>query len=142
MNTDEISSQRYAALSLPPRRSAGNSVELNLYRDGGKEQHGRFRYQAPTTGLVQTGWPGDPKVSWTDRFDIAWTKIGDQGPLCLLLHGVPCNRAQWADVQRFLGRSYHQRNGLGSGKGAAGAELVWRNQIEAAVDDISGRQVL
>ena len=104
MNTDEISSQRYAALSLPPRRSAGNSVELNLYRDGGKEQHGRFRYQAPTTGLVQTGWPGDPKVSWTDRFDIAWTKIGDQGPLCLLLHGVPCNRAQWADVQRFLGR--------------------------------------
>ena len=98
------SAQCYTALSHPPRREAGNDVDLNLYRGAPAARYGRFAYQAPEPGLVQYDWPRAPRTAWTDDFDIAWTKVGDRGPLCLFLHGVPCNRAQWEEVQRFLGR--------------------------------------
>lgn len=104
MNEPNLSSRHYAALSQPPQRAAGNAVDLNLYRQVATEHYGRFTYAAPAEGLVQRGWPDAPKVEWTNQFDIAWTKHGDAGPLVLFLHGVPCNRAQWAEVQRFVGR--------------------------------------
>ncbi|MDE2149097.1 MAG: alpha/beta hydrolase [Gammaproteobacteria bacterium] len=94
----------YSALSHAPVRAAGHDVDLNVYRRCSKTTYGRFKYQAPWEGLVQTGWPGTPETHWTNEFEIAWTKVGDRGPLCLLIHGVPCNRGQWEEVQRFLGR--------------------------------------
>ncbi len=94
----------YGALSHAPVRAAGNDVDLNIYRGGVETRYGAYRYKAPSPGLVQAGWPHDPKTEWTDEFEIAWTKIGDAGPLCLFIHGVPCNRGQWEEVQRFVGR--------------------------------------
>lgn len=104
MQDTDMSSRLYDALRSPPVRAAGNHVDLNLYRRVATERYGHFRFAAPATGLVQRGWPDNPVLEWSADFDIAWTKIGDRGPLCLFLHGVPCNRAQWADVQRFVGR--------------------------------------
>ncbi len=103
MNEQTLSSRHYAALSQPPRRAAGNAVDLTVYRQVPEEEYGRFIYEAPAEGLVQSGWPHEPTVNWTNRFEIAWTRHGDAGPLVLFLHGVPCNRAQWAEVQRFVG---------------------------------------
>lgn len=94
----------YAALSHAPVRSVGNHVDLSIYRSAGETQYGRCKYKAPTQGLVQVGGPHSTETVWTDEFEIAYTKVGNTGPLVLLLHGVPCNRAQWEDVQRFLGR--------------------------------------
>ncbi|MDT8345736.1 MAG: alpha/beta fold hydrolase, partial [Thermohalobaculum sp.] len=94
----------YGALSHPPVRAAGNDVDLAIYRSAGATSYGRFAYDAPAEGLVQTGWPHAPQTGWTNKFEIAWTKTGDAGPLVLMIHGVPCNRAQWEEVQRFLGR--------------------------------------
>lgn len=102
--TPSLSADLYAALSHAPRREAGNGVDLNVYRQVAAARYGRFEYRAPHAGLVQYDWPHAPRTEWTDRFDIAWTKVGDRGPLCLFLHGVPCNRAQWEEVQRFVGR--------------------------------------
>jgi pimeloyl-ACP methyl ester carboxylesterase len=94
----------YSALSHAPVRSAGNQVDLSIYRDAGETRYGAFKYKAPAEGLVQIGGPHGTDSTWTDDFEIAYTKVGNKGPLVLLLHGVPCNRAQWEDVQRFLGR--------------------------------------
>lgn len=94
----------YDALSHPPVRGAGNDVDHTIYRGAGNATYGRFKYKAPAEGFVQTGWPNEPEFGWTDEFEIAWTKVGDKGPLVALLHGVPCNRAQWEEVQRYLGR--------------------------------------
>lgn len=94
----------YEALSHPPVRAAGNDVDHTIYRDAGKTTYGKFRYKAPAEGLVQTGWPHKPETAWTDDFEIAWTKTGDKGPLVLFIHGVPCNRGQWEEVQRYVGR--------------------------------------
>ncbi|MEX2479323.1 MAG: alpha/beta hydrolase [Gammaproteobacteria bacterium] len=98
------SADLYTALSHAPQRAAGNDVDLNLYRGTAPVRYGRFAYKAPHPGLVQYDWPQAPRTAWTDDFEIAWTKFGDRGPLCLFLHGVPCNRAQWEEVQRFIGR--------------------------------------
>jgi len=98
------SARLYDALSRPPVRAAGNDVDPTIYRDAGPTTYGRFAFKAPAEGLVQTGWPDDPRTHWADDFGIAWTKVGDKGPLVLLIHGVPCNRAQWEEVQRHLGR--------------------------------------
>lgn len=94
----------YSALSHAPVRSAGNQVDLSIYRDAGETRYGAFKYKAPAEGLVQVGGPHSADTIWTDDFEIAYTKVGNKGPLVLLLHGVPCNRAQWEEVQRFLGR--------------------------------------
>jgi pimeloyl-ACP methyl ester carboxylesterase len=104
MDSETVTGDFYGALSHPPVRAAGNDVDLNIYRDAGKPIYGKFKYKAPAEGLVQTGWPANPKTNWTDDFEIAWTKTGNAGPLCLFIHGVPCNRAQWEEVQRFVGR--------------------------------------
>ena len=94
----------YEALSHPPVRAAGNEVDLTIYRGFGDTTYGKFEYQAPYQGLCQVGGPQSTETEWSDQFEIAWTKVGNKGPLLLLLHGVPCNRAQWEEVQRFLGR--------------------------------------
>lgn len=94
----------YDALSRPPVRGAGNDVDHTIYRGAGKPAYGTFRFKGAAEGLVQRGWPDNPTTEWTDDFEIAWTKVGDAGPLVLLIHGVPCNRAQWEEVQRHLGR--------------------------------------
>ena len=94
----------YEALSHPPVRAAGNAVDLSIYRGCGETKYGKFDYKAPHEGLLQVGGPQSTETKWSDQFEIAWTKVGDKGPLLLLLHGVPCNRGQWEEVQRILGR--------------------------------------
>ena len=94
----------YSALSHAPIRSAGNQVDLAIYRDAGDTTYGAFKYKAPAEGLVQVGSPHSTETAWSDDFEIVYTKVGTTGPLVVLLHGVPCNRAQWEDVQRYLGR--------------------------------------
>ncbi|MCH9044902.1 MAG: alpha/beta hydrolase [SAR324 cluster bacterium] len=94
----------YEALSHSPVRAAGNKVDLSIYRGCGETTYGKFEYNAPHEGLLQVGGPQSTETEWNDQFEIAWTKVGDKGPLLLLLHGVPCNRAQWEEVQRLLGR--------------------------------------
>lgn len=106
--TDETSDRAtkpsfYAALSHAPRREAGNEVDLGIYRGAGETRYGKFRYQAPWQGLLEIGRHSG-ETEWSNEFDIAYTKIGDKGPLVLFLHGVPCNRSQWEEVQRFVGR--------------------------------------
>lgn len=92
----------YEALSHPADRAAGNEVNLTIYRDGGEPEYGTFEFVAPTEGLVQVGGRHSAETEWTDEFHIAYTKQGNKGPLVLMLHGVPCNRAQWEEVQRLL----------------------------------------
>lgn len=94
----------YTALSHPPVRAAGNGVDLSIYRPPGKVTYGRFKYKAPAEGLVQVGGPHSDKTKWTDDFEIAYTKMGNAGPLVLFLHGVPTNRAQWEDIQKHVSR--------------------------------------
>ena len=77
----------YSALSHAPIRSAGNYADLTIYRDAGETTYGAFKYKAPEEGLVQVAGPHSTETAWSDD-----------------LHGVPCNRAQWEDVQRSLGR--------------------------------------
>lgn len=94
----------YEALSHPPVRAAGNRVDMSIYRDVAKPTYGRFAFTAPAKGLVQTGGPHGDTSEWSDQFEIAFTKLGDKGPLVLFLHGVPTNRAQWEDIQRRVSR--------------------------------------
>jgi len=92
----------YEALSHPADRAAGNEINLSIYRDGGEPEYGTFEFVAPTEGLAQLGGRHSNETEWTDEFHIAYTKQGNKGPLVLMLHGVPCNRAQWEEVQRLL----------------------------------------
>jgi pimeloyl-ACP methyl ester carboxylesterase len=94
----------YKALSHAPIRAAGNDVDLSIYRSAGEITYGVFEYEAPTEGLVQVDPPHGTETRWTCDFEIAYTKVGNKGPLVLFLHGVPTNRAQWEDIQRFVGR--------------------------------------
>ena len=88
----------YSALSHSPVRSAGNAPDMSVYRTQGVPEYGAFRYQAPTEGLLQVGGPHSTTTVWSDDFEIAWTKMGNKGPLVLFLHGVPTNRTQWEEV--------------------------------------------
>jgi pimeloyl-ACP methyl ester carboxylesterase len=94
----------YRALSFPPLRTAGNTPDLTIYRQQGEPMYGSFRYQAPTEGLLQIGGAHSSETEWTNNFGIAWTKMGNKGPLVLFLHGVPTNRSQWEEVQGQLSR--------------------------------------
>ena len=94
----------YRALSHPPVRAAGNNVDLSIYRAPGEATYGSFKWTAPAEGLVQVGGPHSTETKWTNEFEIAFTKVGSEGPLVLFLHGVPTNRMQWEDIQRHVGR--------------------------------------
>ncbi len=94
----------YEALSHAPARSAGNDVDLSIYRAPGKPVYGKFKFKAPAQGLVQVDPPHGTETVWTDEFEIAYTKMGNKGPLVLFLHGVPTNRRQWEDVQSHVSR--------------------------------------
>jgi len=94
----------YCALSHSPIRAAGNAPDLSIYRPPGEPQYGMFNYQAPTEGLLQVGGSHSSETVWTDDFEIAWTKMGNKGPLVLFLHGVPTNRSQWEEVQGQVSR--------------------------------------
>lgn len=88
----------YRALSFPPLRAAGKTPDLTIYRQQGEPVYGSFCYQAPKEGLLQIGGPHSTETKWTNNFEIAWTKMGNKGPLVLFLHGVPTNRSQWEEV--------------------------------------------
>jgi pimeloyl-ACP methyl ester carboxylesterase len=98
----EVSS--YEALSHPPARSAGNEVDLSIYREVGKPIYGTFKYKAPSEGLVLVNPPHGTETKWTNDFEIAHTKMGVKGPVILFLHGVPTNRRQWEDIQAHVSR--------------------------------------
>lgn len=94
----------YEALSHSPDRSAGNDVDLSIYREAGEPVYGKFTFKAPAEGLVQVDPPHGTKTKWTNNFEIAYTKMGAKGPLVLFLHGVPTNRRQWEDIQSHVSR--------------------------------------
>lgn len=94
----------YEALSHSPVRAAGNEVDPAIYREPGEPIYGKFTYKAPAQGLVQVGGPHSDQFEWTDEFEIAYTKMGDKGPLVLFLHGVPTNRTQWEKIQKYVAR--------------------------------------
>lgn len=94
----------YSALSHPPLRAAGNAPDLSVYRPQGAPEYGSFRYKAPAEGLLQVGGPHSTETVWSDDFEIAWTKMGNKGPLVFFLHGVPTNRSQWEEVQGQVSR--------------------------------------
>ncbi len=98
----EVSS--YDAMSHSPDRSSGNSVDLSIYRSSGKPVYGKYQYRAPADGLVQVNPPHGKETVWTRDFEIAYTKMGNEGPLVLFLHGVPTNRRQWEDIQGHVAR--------------------------------------
>jgi pimeloyl-ACP methyl ester carboxylesterase len=104
MKEDSETYSFYRALSLPPLRAAGNTPDLTIYRQQGEPVYGSFCYQAPTEGLLQIGGPHSTETEWTNDFEIAWTKMGNKGPLVLFLHGVPTNRSQWEEVQGQVSR--------------------------------------
>lgn len=104
MNTIFNEKNFYAALSHPPMRTAGNKPDLTIYRPQGAPTYGVFHYQAPVQGLLQVGDAHSTDTQWSNDFEIAWTKMGTQGPLALFLHGVPTNRAQWEGVQGQVSR--------------------------------------
>ena len=81
----------YSALSHAPVRSVGNAPNLGIYRPKGDPQYGNFSYKSPAEGLLQTGDSHSIETEWSDDFKIAWTKMGNKGPLLLFLHGVPTN---------------------------------------------------
>jgi pimeloyl-ACP methyl ester carboxylesterase len=85
-------------------REAGNQPDLTIYRSPGNPRYGKFAFEAPAEGLVQTDPPHGSETRWTREFEIAWTRQGDRGPLVLFLHGVPTNRAQWEPVQKHVAR--------------------------------------
>lgn len=94
----------YEALSHAPDPSAGNDVDLSIYRPPGKPVYGKYLYKAPALGLVLVEPPHGTETRWTDDFEIAWTKMGNKGPLVLFLHGVPTNRRQWQSIQKHVSR--------------------------------------
>ena len=94
----------YSALSHSPVRSVGNAPDMSIYRPLGMPKYGVFHYKAPTEGLLQIGGPHSTKTDWSADFEIAWTKMGNKGPLVLFLHGVPTNRTQWEEVQGQVSR--------------------------------------
>ncbi len=94
----------YSALSHPPLRNAGNKPDLSIYRPPGAPEYGIFRFKAAAEGLLPTGDAHDAAIDWSDDFEIAWTKMGNKGPLVLFLHGVPTNRSQWEEVQGQVSR--------------------------------------
>ncbi|WP_430232106.1 alpha/beta fold hydrolase [Nitrosomonas communis] len=94
----------YSALSHPPLRAVGNNHDMTIYRSQGEAVYGSFPYQAPAEGLLQIGGPHSTETEWSNDFAIAWTKMGNKGPLVLFLHGVPTNRAQWEEVQGQVSR--------------------------------------
>ena len=94
----------YSALSHPPLRAAGNAPDHSIYRSQGVPEYGAFRFRAPAEGLLQIGGAHSAETDWSDDFEIAWTKMGNKGPLVLFLHGVPTNRLQWEEVQGQVSR--------------------------------------
>ncbi len=104
MATNTNNNSFYHALSHSPVRAAGNKPDLSIYRPQGEPEYGVFHYQAMIEGLLQVGGPHSTETVWSNNFEIAWTKMGDKGPLVLFLHGVPTNRSQWEEVQGSLSR--------------------------------------
>lgn len=94
----------YSALSHPPVRAAGNKPDLSIYRPQGSPKYGEFDYTAPAEGLLPQNDIHGFKQVWSRHFKIAWTKMGQKGPLVLFLHGVPTNRLQWEEVQGQVSR--------------------------------------
>ncbi|MDZ4261816.1 MAG: alpha/beta hydrolase, partial [Pseudomonadota bacterium] len=94
----------YSALSHAPVRAAGNAPDMSVYRPKGDPEYGAFHYKAPAEGLLQVGGAHSTETIWSDEFEIAWTKMGNKGPLVLFLHGVPTNRTQWEEVQGKVSR--------------------------------------
>ena len=89
----------YDALSHPVDIDEGHEANINIYRDGGKPEHGTYKYISPFSGYVK-GLDG--KYFITNEFDIKYTKKGDKGPIILLLHGVPSNRYMYFPIQKRL----------------------------------------
>ncbi|MEX2515574.1 MAG: alpha/beta hydrolase [Gammaproteobacteria bacterium] len=94
----------YEALSHSPARNNNYQADLGIYRSAGEPEYGRYSYKAPAKGLVKAANSDGNETILTDDFEIAYTRIGDKGPIVLFLHGVPTNRRQWEDVQALAGR--------------------------------------
>lgn len=125
----------YDALSHSPARSASNNVDLSIYRPAGEPVYGIFKYKAPAEGLVQVNPPHGKETKWTNDFEIAYTKMGNKGPLILFLHGVPTNRRQWEDIQTHVSRFAETIAIDMLGMGESTKPRMYGNKHDAALND-------
>jgi len=85
----------YKALSHPPNPFIGHEplYHHSLYRDPGAPTSGKWSFSLDLINK-ERGMPRDNR-----KVDITYTKMGNEGPLVVFLHGVPTNRRQWYPVQ-------------------------------------------
>lgn len=105
----------YDIFSNPPNHLVGNKPRLGLYYEPGYPKLSPAAEKALVKGSFfkdeETKAIGgklrvrdDPKVkrTKTGMVDIAFTMIGDQGPVVLFLHGVPTNRVQYYPIMNLM----------------------------------------
>ncbi len=105
----------YDIFSNPPNYLVGNKPRLGLYYEPGYPKLSPAAEKALVKGSFfkdeETKAIGgklrvrdDPKVKRTKSgwVDIAFTMIGDQGPVVLFLHGVPTNRVQYYPIMNLM----------------------------------------
>lgn len=87
----------YEALSHPVDPVAGHEPRPNIYRNPGPIKYGMFKATMPMSGLVKQT---NGTYLKTNKFNIAYTTMGNKGPIVAFLHGVPTNRRQWYPIQK------------------------------------------
>lgn len=88
----------YDALSHSPDSISGHKPRPDIYRKFGQAVHGVFEATMPMSGMVKQS---DGTYLETNKFNIAYTLMGNKGPVVAFLHGVPTNRRQWFPIQEL-----------------------------------------
>lgn len=90
----------YDAFSHSPNIDNGHESNHNIYRYGGKPNHGKYKYESPFSGYIKDEI--SKQYFLNNQFEIAYTQWGDKGPIVILLHGVPSNRYLYFPIQKRL----------------------------------------
>ena len=94
----KLTKTSYDALSHPVNPVVGHEPRPQIDRDPGPIKHGKFLATLPMTGLVKNN--DSDEYTRTNKFNIAYTTMGNKGPIVAFLHGVPTNRRQWYPIQK------------------------------------------
>lgn len=90
-------------LSNPPVEAEGHRPDRKIYREPGPANSFFVDVKTKFTGYIpENPYDLDSGRTGTKKYKIAVTTRGDKGPLVLLLHGVPTNRAEWVEIQKNL----------------------------------------
>lgn len=90
----------YNALSSPPDPLFGHEPDKSIYRsDWGKPYQGKITIETEYSGVIISK---KSKRRLTNQFNIAYTQMGNKGPVVAFLHGVPTNRIQWYPIQKRM----------------------------------------